>query len=289
MKNFKLGKQEFKEDKRDFKFSKYADKTVLPTPPASTNHRNNIGSWGMLANDEYGDCVIAGGAHETMLWTKEGYNLASAFSDSNVLADYHAFCGAGDNGCDVRTVLGSRQKTGLKDGSGTRHKIGAYLALDLKNHDEVKLAVYLFSAVGIGFNFPDYAMTEFNSGQPWDVKSGGTIEGGHYVPVIDYDSNYLYVVTWGKIQKMTWAFYDKYCDEAWAMLSQEMLGNDNLSPEGFDITTLQNDLNNLKSGGSTSNTPNVAQALIDANLALSSSSSSVKNTYIKKVISDLGG
>ena len=62
------------------------------------------------------------------------------------------------------------------------------------------------------------------------------IGSGHYVPIIGYDANYLYVVTWGQIQKMTWAFYDKYNDEAWVMLSQEMF-NSGKSPEGFDLST----------------------------------------------------
>jgi len=51
-------------------------------------------------------------------------------------------------------------------------------------------------------------------------------------------------VTWGRLQQMTLQFYKKYCDEAWAILSPEMLKG-GLSLEGFDITQLQIDLSSL--------------------------------------------
>jgi hypothetical protein len=43
---------------------------------------------------------------------------------------------------------------------------------------------------------------------------------------------------------MTVQFYAKYCDEAWAILSPEML-DAGKSPEGFDLIQLQSDLNAL--------------------------------------------
>jgi hypothetical protein len=51
-------------------------------------------------------------------------------------------------------------------------------------------------------------------------------------------------VTWGRIQQMTTQFYKKYCDEAWAILSPEML-RAGKSLEGFDLKQLQDHLKAL--------------------------------------------
>ena len=100
--------------------------------------------------------------------------------------------------------------------------------------------MYLFQVVGIGFVFPDSAMTQFNEGKPWDVVPGATVKGGHYVCAIAKRTN-IEVVTWGALQQMTEAFFQKYCDEAWTYVSHEQLqsGHD---PEGFDLAQLKADL-----------------------------------------------
>ncbi len=49
-------------------------------------------------------------------------------------------------------------------------------------------------------------------------------------------------VTWAKIQPMTLEFFTTYCDEAYALLSAELLGEDGVSPEGFKLAELQADL-----------------------------------------------
>lgn len=87
-------------------------------------------------------------------------------------------------------------------------------------------------------------MDQFNAGKAWTVVKGSPIDGGHYVPAIGYDSRYVYVVTWGKVQKMSWGFFAKYCDEAIAYLSTEMLLNGK-SLEGFDVNQLNADLSAL--------------------------------------------
>lgn len=244
----KLGKKPFIEDKRDLLFKNYTDATVLPTRPKTFGHYNLVSDWGVLGNDSVGDCTCAGADHETMLWTLEGGNPA-AFTPQNTIADYSAITGYipsdpnTDQGAFVRDVLLYRQKTGMIDTNSKRHKIGAFLALDQKDMNEVLEATYLFNAVGIGILFPQSAMEQFYANQPWTVIKGSRIEGGHYVPIFGYDPGYIYCVTWGKIQKMDYNFFKTYCDEAWAILSQEFLNGQGLSPEGFNLEQLQADLN----------------------------------------------
>jgi len=244
----KLGKKPFIGDKRDLVFKNYTIATVLPTRPKIFGHYNLISNWGVLGNDSVGDCTCAGADHETMLWTLEGGKPA-AFTSQNTISDYSAITGYTpsdpntDQGALVRDVLLYRQKTGMIDADSKRHKIGAFLVLDQKDVDEVLEATYLFNAVGIGILFPQSAMEQFYANQPWTVVKGSRIKGGHYVPIFGYDLNYIYCVTWGKIQKMDYNFFKTYCDEAWAILSQEFLNGQGLSPEGFNLDQLQADLN----------------------------------------------
>ena len=255
----KLGKKEFVKDKRDLKLVKYLPvKGVLPVVPDSFGHESviNDNAWGMCGNDTVGNCVLAGGDHETMLWTREGGNPAD-FSDKTAISDYSAVTGYDpddpntDQGTNVRDALNYRRKTGLVDIKGKRHMIGAYVGIDPSKIDEkgrpyeLLNAAYIFSAVGIGIQFPDTAMEQFNKGEPWTIVKGAKIEGGHYVCVVGFDGTYIIVVTWGKLQKMSIDFFLKYCDEAWAILSQELLNSQGKSPEGFDLPTLQNDLTHI--------------------------------------------
>lgn len=250
---FKSGKLAYVNDPRNLKFKDYLDTSVLPALPKGpignltvVNQISASPGWGMLMNDSLGDCAIAGPEHETMLLTDEGVALAK-FKDANAQADYSAVSGynpkdpSSDVGCQISDVLSYRQKKGLIDAAGVRHQIGAYVQLDQTVQNEILMGIYLFGCVGIGIEFPDSAMTQFNNGQVWDVVKGATIEGGHYVPVVYFDGTYFYCITWGAVQKMTIAFFKKYCDEAWIALSQDFMKN-GVSPLGFNLAALQADV-----------------------------------------------
>ena len=257
----KLGKKAATYDKRDFQFAHYRTLAPLPPYPVQFGHEALIAAkaWLMLGNgpdnsvtDGFqgaGDCVFAGADHETMLWTTETGKPAK-FTGANAIADYSAVTGYNpndpntDQGTNVRDALKYRRKTGLIDAAGKRHKIGAYLALEPGNTDHLYEALYLFGVVGIGIRFPGSAMDQFDAGKPWAVVAAAQIEGGHYIPLVARRPPYLECVTWGSIQAMTDQFYATYCDEAWVILSSEMLAAGK-SPEGFDLKQLQADLKAL--------------------------------------------
>jgi len=220
---------------------------TLPTPPAEFGHDGLVATdWGMLGNDRVGDCVLAGGAHETMLWTAEGGAPAS-FNDAGVLADYSAITGynpadpSTDQGTDMQQAAAYRRATGLIDAAGNRHKVAAYLAITAGDLNEHLVAAYVFGAVGVGITFPDSAMAQFNAGQPWDVVAGSTIEGGHYVPLVASRGGLLQFVTWGKLQAATPAFFQANNDESVVYLSEETLAN-GVDLEGFNLDQLRADL-----------------------------------------------
>ena len=245
---YRLGKTAARPGAVRLKLSNYLDASALPTPPATFGHENLIGAtaWGMLGNDTVGDCVLAGGGHETMLWNREA-DKTVPFTAANSILDYSAITGynpddpATDKGTDMEVAAKYRRKTGLLDGDSKRHKVAAYVDVQVADLNEHLIAAYLFGAVGIGIQFPKSAMDQFNAGQPWDVVAGAEIEGGHYVPFVGRDPDFLYVVTWGRIQPMTTAFFEKYNDESIAYLSHEMLSGGK-SLEGFNVSQLKTDL-----------------------------------------------
>lgn len=253
----RLGKQPATHDPQDLCFAHYRTVSALRDAPVGYGHQGLVKApWGMLGNDEWGDCAWAGPAHEHML-TSAAAGRQVSFTTEAVLAAYSAGTGfnpaAGpsgsnptDQGSNVRSVLKYRQKTGLVDAAVAVHKIGAYVALEPGNWDELLQALYLFESVGIGIEFPSSAMAQFDQGKPWSVVGGARVEGGHYIPVVGrpLTSDGL-CVTWGATQRFTKGFYSKYSDEAWAILSPEMLASGR-SLEGFDLTQLTADLAALR-------------------------------------------
>jgi hypothetical protein len=261
MTTFHYGKQPATPDPRDLKFGTYRTAAALPAPPDDWGYDNVIaaGGWGMLGNDQWGDCVWAGAAHEHILTSTVAGHPAT-FSDAAVLSDYSAATGfdanAGapgsnptDRGTNVRSALGYRRSTGIVDANGVRHKIGAYLALDLPriqggDFAEVAEAAYLFGAVGIGFQVPQTAETEFSEHKMWSYHAGSPNVGGHYVPIVAH-RRHIECVTWGRVQPMGARFAEHYVDEAWAIVNPDFLDVNGASPAGFDMAQLMADLNQL--------------------------------------------
>lgn len=138
-----------------------------------------------------------------------------------------------------------RAKTGLADTTGTRHRIAAYLSITPGNVDHILLAAYLFGACGIGIQFPQSAMDQFNAGKGWSLVKGSPIEGGHYIPVVARRSSKPQIVMWGKEISATKGFLAAYCDEAWAIISPEILNASGVTPEGFNLDQLRADLAEL--------------------------------------------
>lgn len=250
----KYGKLPARINATQLKLADYLDASVLPRVPAEFGHERAIADYGMLGNDQVGDCVFAGAAHETMIWGREA-NTVIEFNTEAVESDYSAVTGfdpsqadpvTGENptdqGTDVQAAASYRRRIGIVDSAGRRHHIGAYVALTPGDPDQLAAAAYIFGAVGIGLRVPAYAEDEFNAGKPWDVRHGNArIVGGHYVPVVARRAGNFCVVTWGRVQEMTTMFYRRYCDEALVYLSTEMLSGGH-SPEGFNLAQLQADL-----------------------------------------------
>lgn len=222
-----------------------------PKIPDNFGHYKSVANYGMLGNDRFGDCVWAGAAHEHMLWNAANDRTVD-FTDSNVLQAYSDVTGfraddpSTDQGTDMATAARYRQKYGLEDSLGRVHKIGAYLALEPGDLDQLAAASYLFGAAGIGIVVTDKAMDQFNQNKPWTYVRRAKAEGGHYVPVVGRQDGLYVALSWGRPQPFTFAYYQKQSDEIFAYISVDYLDN-NKSPEGFDSNALVDALRRVRS------------------------------------------
>jgi len=235
----RLGRKAVKTDSRTLMLARYM--TALPAPPKKRDWSKGITNWGMMKNDQLGDCTIAGAAHAIQVWTANTSNEVT-LTDDQVVAAYEKWDGynpadpATDHGGVELDVLKLWQKQGL-DG----HKLVAFADPSVKNLTEIRQAINLFGGVYIGLSLPLSAQNQ----DVWDVVKGpkGKVGswGGHCVFVMAYDDKSFTCVTWGMVKKMTVAFWKKYCDEAHALLGQDWLAA-NKAPSGFDLAQLQADL-----------------------------------------------
>lgn len=215
---YMLGKNPAEKDPRTLQYGSIlrAKVTVPESYDFDTSH--TAIPMPMFANDRYGCCVISGRAHQTLRFEYLEQKQLISISDKDVVNEYLKESGGRDSGLVVLRSLNA-WRSGWKAG-GKTYKIKAYAQVDLRNHQAVKEAVYMDVGVGIGLSLPTSASKQINAGQIWDVaRIGGRPGswGGHYVYVVGYTKTGPVCVTWGRKQAMTWAFWDKYCDEVYAI------------------------------------------------------------------------
>ncbi|MDB5272095.1 MAG: hypothetical protein JWO58_462 [Chitinophagaceae bacterium] len=241
----KLGKQPARHDPRTLQMANYITPSKLPPIPDSYDWTKKVKKWGMMDNDNIGDCTCAAAGHLIMEWTAENGKLVTP-TDKDIISAYSAITGynpktgKNDNGAVETDVLNYWRRKGIAG-----HKISLYAALEPGNHNHIKEAVYLFGGCYIGLSLPVTAQDQ----KVWSVPPGGAKGngapnswGGHAVPVVAYDEKELTIVTWGALKKMTWGFWDTYCEESYAIISTDFADGKKKAPSGFDLKQLQSDL-----------------------------------------------
>lgn len=240
--NYKLGKLTAQHDPRTLALEAYVTVTQLPARPLTVDYSGLITDWGILANDKHGCCTCSSAGHMTQLWGALDGKPAPV-SDLNVLALYALVNNGVDGGAACLDVLKMWRKVGLAG-----DKPFGFVSVDVKSQRLVESAVQLFSGVYIGVQLPLTAQDQI--GKLWRPTTGPEAVpgswGGHCVSVTGYDQKGLTVITWGKTQRMSWPFWAKYVDEAFAIMpaSWETLPAGQM-PTGIDIAALAKDLSRL--------------------------------------------
>lgn len=223
------------------KWADYAK--ALPKVPAHFGHARVAQpphGWGMLGNDQCGDCTIAGIAHGQMLVDWATNRSIPVFDAKCCMDQYYQLTGGPDSGLDPVQVAKYWQQHGLLDVNNDPHHCRSYTALE--NPQEAIEAAYCFGFSGLGLMIPDSAEAQFSAGQVWDDLNGQPA-GGHYVPLVGRNSEgHLVVVTWGRLQAMTEAYLERYFMGGVAYTSADYMTSQGLSPEGYDFVQLDDDM-----------------------------------------------
>jgi hypothetical protein len=238
----RLGKLPVRVDVRTLLLARYVDPSRLPAPPETLDLTAHVPEWPMYANDRIGDCTIAAAAHMIEAWTAAGQGRTIEVSESAVLAAFERVKLVdpltGEEGAVELDVLRDWRAHGVD-----HHRIAAYARVSAFDHRLARAAAWLFGGLYIGLALPLSAQAQ----QVWEWTGSLSGEarpgswGGHAVNVVQYNGDLLTVVTWGRLQELTWAFWDRYCDEAYCILSRDFLAGDR-APNGFDLDALKADL-----------------------------------------------
>lgn len=230
-----------KRDVRTLHLTKYLER--LPAPPPSITHSGRITApLGMMGNDQYGDCVVAAAGHMRLGWEANAGAAQLVPTDAQIIAAYLAVSGGQDTGLYPIDWLNYWRKTGLAG-----DKIEGFAATDAGNLLQAKLAIQIFGSHFIGMSLPDT-----NTFGPWNVASptwAPDPNNGHMVCLLDYDdaSKMFMAVSWGELMLMSYGWFAKYCDEAYAVLDDiELIASSGLTPEGFNLAQLQDDIAHVK-------------------------------------------
>lgn len=198
--------------------------SVLPATQRSIGMSWRVRRWPMFANDQIGDCTLAGLAHGKQLWAayaKGQFNVdeTQVIAAYSAVTGYNPQTGMGDNGALLGDVCGFARSKGIQG----KPDILAYADVDPADDNSCEVAHYLFAGLYCGIAMPNSAADQFRNGQVWEPGHGGDDQagswGGHCMWRADATLNkQVTFVTWGALHVATDAWWDAYVDEAKALV-----------------------------------------------------------------------
>lgn len=190
------------------------------TPPATRTWSTSLTNLGPMLNLGYKCCTLAGAGHLLQAWTAaKGEQFV--LPDPEVYSAYKTISGCdpqgtppSDSGAYALDVLTYWRDKGLAG-----RKLKGFAPVRSKDRALVMGAIDLCVGVYTGLQLPMSAEQQ----PDWRVKLGDTTGPwrGHMIAVLDYNEHGLLCVTWGRLQVMTWRYWDAYSDETWALFSDD--------------------------------------------------------------------
>ncbi|HLX90975.1 MAG TPA: hypothetical protein VKR32_04800 [Puia sp.] len=246
----KSGRLPVKHDPRTFKLSTYLRGKHLTDTPTEWNWGGKVKSnkWGMMRNNVLDICTCAAAGHFIMLWTSNTGKLIeprviSIIETYSAITGFDSKTGKNDTGAYLIDVLKYWRKYFIGG-----HRIFAFAQLENKNRELLKQAIYLFGGCYAGLALPTSAKTQLI----WSVPKEGTKGNGapgswtdHCVLIIGYNQDGLRIITWGAEKVMTWDFWEAYCEESYAVFSDDFLKKSK-NPAGINLKGLRRDIEALK-------------------------------------------
>lgn len=215
-------------------------------------------NWGDYGNLNLENCTVASAAHLIMVW--KSYQAKHIYRPSvkKIIEDYGQMItgkpkgsplvekalAKGGEPVEAIKMLNYWQKKGIDN-----HKIIAYAKLTYNNkarrREELKRAIYLYGGCFIGINIPRSVERQWQKGEKWTLLKRAPPGDprrrhwfSHALVAIGYNENDLLVVTFGREETMSWEFYEKYVDEAYAVFDEKFL-KARLTPSRMKVADLQ--------------------------------------------------
>lgn len=213
----------------------------LPKPPAKVAVPD-VPLWGMLGNDAYGDCGPAGLEHGFMADAAATGLSGSEVpaTDAQTVSYYLTYTGGQDTGVVLSQYLAYVRKTGFYG-----RKVDSYAPVAVHDVPLLQSAISLFDFTYTGITVTQQMQEDFEDGKAWTTKSlESPVDGGHCVPLVGYDDEFLYCVTWGGVQAITYPAWHYMSSEAWAVITGEF-ATANGDGRGVNLTALNADLDKL--------------------------------------------
>ena len=215
----------------------YFDGDKLPTAPVKCTYALNV-QYPLAMNGKIGDCVVCGHIHLTQAVTQENGGTYTYPGDAATQEEYFKLTGGADTGLVESTFLQAAKNSPIL-GS----QIDTFGVLDPKNVDEIKSAIYTFGGAFLGVALPQSAQNQFPG--TWSVVPNSPIVGGHCIVAIGYDTQFVYIVTWGQVIRCTWEWFTTYVEEAYAIIYTEEVQKNRGPLEQLDIARLRADIASL--------------------------------------------
>lgn len=217
----------------------------LPKPPPkvevpSVAVQPDGSPWGMDGNDTYGDCGVAGINHGFMSVDAVFNYPETVPSDQDIVNYYLTYTDGQDTGVVLADFLAYVQKNSFFE-----HKIEAYAPVAVHDVPTLTFAIDAFDFSYTGITVTDAMMQAYQDDKPWELDDAfSPVDGGHCVPLVGYDSAYLYCITWGKVQPITYSAWHFISSEAWAVIPGEFVTG-NSDGRGINLAALKADLPKL--------------------------------------------
>src|ERR1039458_3498395 len=173
----------------------------LPKPPPSVAVPV-VSAWEMLGNDQYGDCGVASLEHGFMADATVTKEVETEASDQQAIDYYLKYTDGQDSGVVLSQYLAYVRTNGYYERS-----ITAYAPVAVHDVPTLQTAISLYDFVYTGISVTADMQTAFQNGQPWTTEQlvDSPVVGGHAVPLCGYDDSYLYAITWGGVQPITYS------------------------------------------------------------------------------------
>jgi hypothetical protein len=209
----------------------------LPTAPVRVAVPH-VAAWGMLGNDRYGDCGVAGLDHLMMAVAADHAESETFPVESEVVDYYTTYTHGQDDGVVLSEFLAYTRARGFLG-----HTVAGYAPVAVHDVPTLRFVVASYGAAYCGIEVTEGMQEAFADQRPWTATSLRSQSlGGHCVPVVAYDDTYLYAVTWGQIQAITWPAWHEMASEAWAIITSELAA---ANGHGVDLAALTADLDRL--------------------------------------------